>query len=157
MIQRLTLDPAYLYCSLADASTYIVIGQVYGGNYAETRKPFETLTRGVAHPSARATYSPALKLTQLTMMSFLSSLARATRTLRPATPRRLVSSIASQTTRKSYRSLACGAAVGVAAYLTWSSNGVHMESIAEAPPTVQAIPEEDTIGNWQYFLLPFSS
>ena len=86
-------------------------------------------------------------LLAVSMMSFLSSFARAARTLRSIPSRRLASSIASQPTRKSYRSLAFGAAFGVAAYLTLSSNGVHMESPVEKfkSPVVPVIPEEDTM------------
>ncbi|KAF8971499.1 chalcone-flavanone isomerase-domain-containing protein [Flammula alnicola] len=76
-------------------------------------------------------------------MSFLS-FARVARALRPATSRRFASSIASQSTRKSYRSLAWGATFGIAACLAVSTKEIHLDS----PVQKRLVPddaEEDTI------------
>lgn len=80
-------------------------------------------------------------------MSFLSSFARATRALRPLIHRRLASTLANQTARKSYRSLAWGATFGVAVYLTSSSIQVRFDSPVERKPITQDV-EEDTVGNF---------
>jgi hypothetical protein len=76
----------------------------------------------------------------------MSFLARATRALRPLAHRRLASTLATQTTRKSYRSLAWGATFGVAVYLASSSNQVFFDSPVERKPITQDV-EDDTVGN----------
>ncbi|KAF9474297.1 hypothetical protein BDN70DRAFT_323463 [Pholiota conissans] len=75
-------------------------------------------------------------------MSFLSSFARVARTLRPAANRRFSSTLATQASRKSYRSLVWGGGFGVAAYLALSSNQViwHISSMNMFSETLSVDP-----------------